>query len=557
MELTHKDYKYIKNTGSLPGFVNGFGGTTAYQQYQSQNGVIGVAPGMHGSINPSKSISNLATQQGRNEYQKSLSYKKPSTLTGENNQSQADSAAAGAGPWFAIGSWLGGGVLEGINRLKTADQLVDEAGTSEANVGGISYTRQNVVNAGDIMNEYEESSAKDWLTNPGRAIASLFGNSYQRRQAQLAQYKSQTTAKDQRDNAYSKYLGLQNAKEYGNQDMQYLYGAKNGKMPIYSDGKPNALVSNGETLGVIDKNTGNILDITRVPGNVNNNDTNKVRLPETENLTSFVLSNKYNLSDQAQYDPVGALKRQAELQNAGLLESGANKTAKNGRLPKFKEGWWSNAIPSAIGSLMSLDQILEAGRNKPYKPNSYSNNPYEQEALQTLAGLRVNPYPITRGLLDAENRTNRLIDRSGGLSTAQRYLGRLSALHNTQNNIGNTLASIQNQNNQYLGNYASAALNAGQASRQAKMSAYQHDLDYYSKAHAARLGGQQMGLRNLLAQIQSYSANEFKRKRFNDTMSLYRDDYKLRQDELNYLGRGINNYSEDEWRRYGKLNGWV
>ena len=126
--------------------------------------------------------------------------------------------------------------------------------------------------------------------------------------------------------------------------------------------------------------------------------------------------------------------------------------AKNGKLPKFAEGGWGNAAIAGIGALQGLDQYLTARRNKPYRPNTYVDNPYELDALTTLAGLRVNPYPILGQLRNAETRTNRAIDKSGGLSVAQRSLGRLSALNTTQNNIANTLSAIQQQNNQYKAN---------------------------------------------------------------------------------------------------------
>jgi hypothetical protein len=48
-----------------------------------------------------------------------------------------------------------------------------------------------------------------------------------------------------------------------------------------------------------------------------------------------------------------------------------------------------------------------------------------------LASLRVNPYPIMQQQRAAESRINRAIDRSGGLSTAQRYLSRLAGLNTT------------------------------------------------------------------------------------------------------------------------------
>jgi len=78
------------------------------------------------------------------------------------------------------------------------------------------------------------------------------------------------------------------------------------------------------------------------------------------------------------------------------------------------------------------------------------------------------------------------------------------------------------------------------------MQANQWDLDMYAKAHAARNRGIQTGIANMLSQIQQYQANEFKRRQFNDTMSLYRDDMDLRKKNMNYIQnlgtRGIGYY---------------
>lgn len=62
--------------------------------------------------------------------------------------------------------------------------------------------------------------------------------------------------------------------------------------------------------------------------------------------------------------------------------------------------------------------MYQAYMNKPKKPDTYVANPYENEALTTLAGLRVNPYPIMGQLRSAEARTNRATDIAGGLSGA-------------------------------------------------------------------------------------------------------------------------------------------
>ena len=207
---------------------------------------------------------------------------------------------------------------------------------------------------------------------------------------------------------------------------------------------------------------------------------------------------------------------------------------KNGKVPGYKEGWLGNGIPALFGTVAGLGQYLDAIHNTPYHPRTYAANPYETTALNTLAGLRINPYPIARQLRDAEARSNRAIDMAGGLSGSQRTAARLANLNTTQGNISNLLSSIQQQNNAYRANYAQAALDAGNKSRAARMSANQWDLDYYSKAHAARNKGMQTGVANMLAQIQQYQANEFKRRQFNETMALYRADQKQRKDQFDW-----------------------
>ena len=218
-----------------------------------------------------------------------------------------------------------------------------------------------------------------------------------------------------------------------------------------------------------------------------------------------------------------------------------NPSYKCGKLPRYAEGWLGNFVPAALGTLASLDQTINAYKNKPYRPNTYASNPYEMEGLTTLAGLRMNAYPIINQLRDAEYRSNRAVDLAGGLSGSQRTAARLANLNTTQKNIANLLSSVQQQNNTYRANYAQAAINAGQASRQARMQANQWDLDYYSKAHAARNRGIQTGIANMLAQIQQYQANEFKRRQFNDTMALYRDDMDQRKKNFEwYQNNALN-----------------
>lgn len=440
---------------------------------------------------------------------------------------QSDSAAAGISPYFALGAWAGGGILEGINRIKSADEHLADAGTSEQNINGITYTQQNGVDEGQIMQEYDQTTGKDFLTNPFRGFASIFGRGKAKREAENAARYASIQQWAARDNAYAQYLKLDGAKRYGNMEDQALYAA-NGKLPKLRDGLVSAVgkvngeatarVSNGEVIA--NKWLGTMY---RVPGIKNNKDGKLASLNDSDT----VITNKYGLSDYAWRtgDITGAER---------MMQMLTKPNYKCGKLPRHAEGWLGNLIPTAIGSLASIDQIYEAYKNKPYRPNTYASNPYENEALSTLAGLRMNPYPIITQLRDAEYRQNRAIDIAGGLSGSQRNAIRMANLNTTQKNIANLLSSIQQQNNAYRSNYAQTAINAGQASRTARMDANRWDLDYYSKAHAARNKGIQTGIANMLAQAQQYQANEFKRNQFNRTMSLYEADQKQRKDQLNW-----------------------
>lgn len=531
MEL--KDRKFINNTGNLPGFA---GGTIPPVTAN------GIKPNMWAQTNPNATISGLQKQVTRSQaYGTPLIKNVPAT--GSKGPTQADSSATGIHPGFAIGAWLGGGVLEGINRIKSADEHLADAGTSEANINGIAYTQQNTVDAGQIMSEYDKTTAKDFLTNPGRGLASLFGRSKAKREAENAAIYADLQQEAARDTAYGKFLQLDFAKRYGNTEDQVLY-AKNGKLPKCKDGlvsatgivngEATARVSNGEVIA--NKELGTMF---RVPGLKNNKDGKLAAL----NNSDTVITNKYGLSDYAWRtgDIAGAEKMMAMLTHPGY---------KCGKLPGHAEGWLGNFVPAALGTLASLDQTINAYKNKPYRPNTYASNPYEMEGLTTLAGLRMNPYPIINQLRDAEYRSNRAVDLAGGLSGSQRTAARLANLNTTQKNIANLLSSVQQQNNAYRANYAQAAINAGQQARTARMAANQWDLDYYSKAHAARNKGIQTGIANMLSQIQQYQANEFKRRQFNETMDLYRADQKQRNEQNQwirnwYAGQGntTNTYS--------------
>lgn len=592
MELKKKDYKFINNTGKLPGFAEG-NVPTGYESsfaidkqtgYPSSANNYGnqvdtsILP-KQGTANITKSINNYTSVPANVDVRpegKPLSTTNPS-----GSFTNGAGAASGAGPGFAIGGWLGGGVVNGIDRIYNkydAGTLLSEAGSQQSSVGGINYTRQNTVDAHSIIKKYQNEGRMDWWSSPGSAIAAIAGYGRAREQAKLAETKSINLANAQTGSALTKAMRLNYSKEHGDSSTQSLYGAKdgivpvnninssglfmmndkntdllfkarNGKLPKYTDGSPavdsktgltkknylldtaygeiygkaNALGQPGEI--ITDTKTGATNEIgsglPRHSGDIIPIFADKDTAILTDNWIDPVTKKTYA---QAAKDGDDSIPNLIDRMAMYVKPSKQTKTAKNGKLPKLAEGGWGNAITSGIGVLTGLGQMISAAMNKPYRPNTYVGNPYELNALDTLAGLQVNPYPIIQEMRRAESRTNRAIDRSGGLSTAQRGLGRLSALYGTQSNIANTLAGIQQQNNTYKANYAQAALNVGANNAQRRMAANQWDLDYFSKAHAARLGGVQTGMQNMLAQSQNWYKNDFKRRQFNDTMALYKQE---------------------------------
>lgn len=588
--------------GDLPGFADGLSSRQMsniqqMSQFAQNNWVPGTNNTNNYSLNGVGFVDTRIPQNTNFAYNKNTITSVPSTgltnlpsVTGKSSgPSQADSAAAGAGPWFAIGSWLGGGVLEGLNRIQTADQLLADAGTQQANIGGINYTRQNVVDSGKIMTDYDRSTASDWLTNPARALTGIFGRSKAKREAELAQMRSVDTANAQQASALTKSIRLSNAKAYGNTAGQQLYAAKDG-LPTFMNSlnkytKDNRFLytstgtafgpanAKGEAHEVIvgTDGHGNATSMSEIApqGKMYSGDIYNLQVKDTDGILSQRHIDPFTNKTYAQAAidgddaPMNLLDRQALFVN-----SKDRKYAKHGRLPKFSEGWWNSAIPASIGILGSFDQAIQALRNKPFKPNTDVRNPYELDALTTLAGLRVNPYPIIQQMRNAESRTNRMLDRSGGLSVAQRSLGRLSALTSTQRNIADALSNIQMQNNNYFNDYAKTALSTGIANAQRTMQANQWDLDYYSKAHAARQKGLQMANYNMINQANNYIAQDFKRRQFNDIMSLYKADQEQQKREIEVMNKYNNQLANlykqqlpgwdyDSWKRLGKERGWV
>lgn len=564
MELTKKDYKFINNTGQLPGFSGGLTSSDDYQnnimqwmdnlqQYNSGN--KNVAEAVDTSILPTRGNFDTAgmSAAGQLASRKDIPYQSTETkkiAKGINvgNIQTAASAAPG----------LIGSLHNSWTNYDSVNDIEAQYKPTSATTAGIGWTRMLKAKdgklpgykggaLGNVAGATASGAAMGSVAGPwgavvggavgliGSGLGEIFSANKQEENERKAALYMNARNNAERKWAIGTALQLNDAEENGDQYSQSLFGHANGKLPKFDIGKVStsfgqalgeatARVSNGEVIA--NKYTGTMY---RVPGLKNNKDGKLASLSDSDT----VITNKHGLSDYAW--------RTGDIEGAEeMMKIFGNPAYKNGRLPKCAEGWLGNAIPSALGSIASLAQYIDAKNSTPYYPHTYVANPYELQGLTTLAGLRINPYPITQQLRNAEARTNRAIDIAGGLSGSQRTAARLANLNTTQNNISNLLSNIQQQNNAYKANYAQAAINAGQASRQARMAANQWDLDMYAKAHAARNRGIQTGIANMLSQIQQYQANEFKRRQFNDTMDLYRADQKQRRDQFDWYSKYYN-----------------
>lgn len=442
-----------------------------------------------------------------------------------------------------------GNIYGTFNNYESADDLMAQTDTRTDNAGGVSYQYRTPVNTNEIesqankkivggtVNGALKGAATGAMLGPVGALGgaiigglgSLFGG-LTSKDKQMAEARKANIRLNNSNNfnlavAMSQNQQMENARKgYTNQG-QVLSGYSEGK-PVYSaaglvDENATARVSNGEVIG-------NFKDgyVSRVPGKKNNKDTKLANIKDDD----FVITNKHGLSDYAAAtgDYVGALNMQNMLMN---YKNGKKPCCKNGKLPKLVNGQLLNGIGAGIGALGGIYQFFDARNQSIKNPHTYVDNPYANEVIGTLGNLRMSSLPIANKYLSAEARANDAIRNSGGLTTGQRMLSRIAALNGTQANIGQLLTANQAQNNAYATQYANALATLGQHDRQARMQANQWDLDYYSKAHAARQQGMQMGMYNTINHVLEGLKGAYNIDMYNRTYNLYADEQERKKAE--------------------------
>lgn len=206
-----------------------------------------------------------------------------------------------------------------------------------------------------------------------------------------------------------------------------------------------------------------------------------------------------------------------------------------------------NLAAAIAGMGMSLSQYLDAKGQDIKTPDVYAANPYERQALATMANIRVSPYAAMNKVRDMNRVAARLINTSGGLSGGQKYSALVGSMLGTQRNMADVLTSTQAQNNQYRQQYAQLAGELGAKDAANRMAANQYNTEYAAKAHAARQQGMQQGMTNFLGQLQQYIANKNSADMYNGMRAIYQQDADTRSAALQNQN---NNNTKAEYNGY-------
>lgn len=512
MELTLKDRKAIKNGNiKLPGYEDGFGRNNIMRTWEMLND-----PG--DSTFAKDNISDTMS------------------LLKEQAAEKATRFQQGIGSAVQSGIGFAGSLVDAFTTDASVDKFIADAGTSEGSIGGIKYQRINPFKDGKLP-EYSNglgtvlntagsgasfgASVGSIVPGIGTGIGALAGGliggiaggigswisgNKEEEIKDEARQKRLTINQFNSDSALSKYLQMKEQQDLSRP--MYAEGKMPRKMPLLDTssgmvrGIPNAKVDENEWM------------INTITG-----DAHKVRRGAGDNALAYVrpedtiLSKKRGAADYFEQtgDLIGAMSMNKKQYSCG-------------KLPKLKEGWLPNVITSGLSGLVGLGQYLSAKNDDVKNPNTYVSNPYEGTVLRGLAGLQYNPYPIVNSMKDRQAYFNYGLTNSGGLSGAQKYLGKIANANNMYRATADALTNLQERNIGLRSNYYNTMSNLGAQQAQRRQSANQYDLDYYSKAHAAREQAMQMGLFNMLNSAQTWYANEFKRRQFNDTMNSYRQE---------------------------------
>ena len=253
--------------------------------------------------------------------------------------------------------------------------------------------------------------------------------------------------------------------------------------------------------------------------------TARVEQQEANKVRNNTLTEMKEITDRQKYQhDIENAAQQSDFMNYGYADRGKdNKDNKDNKDKKKDYSWMSAQFPAISNLATGIGRLLYWNGQKPVYNNTYIPNTYMPRGLQGLASLRYNPYPAVQAAQQAEREAAYANANSGGLSGAQKYLGRIALGLGNMQNMANVYAQAEQQNNALRSQYYNAALQYGDADATRRQTALQHDLQRYDQAHGAKIKGVEQWLANSQNAINQWYANEFKRKTYQDTLDIYKD----------------------------------
>ena len=211
-----------------------------------------------------------------------------------------------------------------------------------------------------------------------------------------------------------------------------------------------------------------------------------------------------------------ALPGYAEGKSTSKSRSSVSVRTSSGRIP-----WAYRFMPGLVG-MGAEAYMYDWWRRNPIQYHStYARNPYERQALRTMAQNRINPYNAIRAAQDAERRGEYRIDQSGGLTGAQRYLAKVAGTLGNAQNMANIYQEADEKNAALRNQYAEAAAKIGEQDAQRAQHANQHDWDDYVAAHGRKTKGIETHIAGFVNQLNHMYANEAKYKMWRDSIAMY------------------------------------
>lgn len=166
--------------------------------------------------------------------------------------------------------------------------------------------------------------------------------------------------------------------------------------------------------------------------------------------------------------------------------------ADKGKMPRFWEGFDSSMWLPTAGRMLQAANLIGSKQNyNPTSQNSFVENPYEGRALSQMANMRYDIAPQLTEALNTGRQNVYNIKNTAGLTAGQKAAMYIKSNQMQRDAINKAFSDMNNQNNQYKLNYASALMQAGQdrAHRMQQANATQQDM--LAKAYGTRFAANQ------------------------------------------------------------------